>query len=228
MAAAVRGALVGAAIGFVVAMLAGVVLIGTDDIPDIADREQLPVLYAFAGVVGVVIGAIAGAAGLALAVQVARTSAAPPVSRRFRGALAAAGVSAVVGLLTLGRAFFGPGLLAVLVVGALGGVAAWLLLPSQVDLSAAPQRAVLPARPSDAGQPQMSVVARSALTLVVAGVGSFLTVSVVMGVVSRFTYVERDAGNVLAFGILAVAFVAIAVVVWRHLARRQPRPSPVE
>lgn len=207
-------------------MLAGVVLIGTDDIPDIADREQLPVLYAVAGLIGVVVGAIAGAAGLTAAVQVARTSKAPPASRRLRGALAAAGISAVAGILTLGRAFIGPDLLGVIAVGALGGIAAWLLLPSQLDVPAASPPVTLPAPPSGTERPHMSVAARAGLTLIGAGAGSFLTVVVVMGVVSRFTYVERGAGNVLAFGILAVAFVAIAVLVWRHLARRQP--SPVE
>lgn len=214
MKAAVRGALIGAAIGIVVSQLLGLVVIGTDDIPDIADSEDLPVLYVVAAVIGVLVGAGTGAAGLVVAVQVARSVTGTPARRRLLGALGAAGCSIAVSLV-FGEFLVGPGLVALPTLAAVGGIAAWLALPGLVDLT---EPAAVPAWGSSgtvpAGEP-LSVPLRVLLTAVVSGAGAFIVVNVVMSVVS----LEREVADVVALVVLAVAFVGLAVAVWRGSAR---------
>jgi hypothetical protein len=221
-----RGAVVGTLIGVVVALLLGLVVIGTNDIRGFADAEDLPGLYFIAALIGAFVGAVTGAGGLLVAVLVARASKGSPARRRVCGALAAAWCSAVVSMLTMVAMFFGPGIYAVIVVGALGGVAAWLLLPSQLDLSGAPRPIIPPVQPSADPGEGMSALIRGVITIVVAGGGSFLVANIVMTIISGFTYVKRDAADVLALVILAVAFAVIAVTLWRYLARRQPATKP--
>jgi hypothetical protein len=216
------GAVVGTLIGVVVALLLGLVVIGTNDIRGFADAEDLPGLYVIAALIGAFVGAVTGAAGLLVAVLVARASAGSPANRRLRGALAAAGCSALVSMFTMGALFFGPGLFAVIVVGALGGVAAWLLLPSQLDLSAAPRPIITPAQPSADPGEGMSALNRGVITIVVAGGGSFLVTNIVMTIIASVAHVKRDVADVVALVILGIAFVVIAVTLWRYLARRRP------
>lgn len=203
-----------------VALLLGLLVIGTDEIEGLVEVDDLTFLYLVAAVIGTIIGALTGAAGLFVAVLVARRSKGSPANRRLLGALAAAGSSAAGSTLTMG-VFFGPGLAAAVAVGALGGVAAWLLLPSQLDLSTEPRPVMPQAQPAAAPDTEVSALNRGVMTLVVAGVGSFLVVNVVMRVVSSVASVKRDAADVLALIILIVAFAVIAMLVWRHLARRQ-------
>lgn len=208
--------------GIVVAVLLGLVVIGTDEIRGFADVEDLPGLYVVAAVIGALVGAVTGAVGLVVAVLVARSSAGTPERRRLRGALAAAGVSAVVSTFTLGALFFGAGLAAVIVVGALGGSAAWLLLPSQLDLSPEPAPLATSGETTAGAGPELTVVRRGAITIAAGAVGAFIATNVVMAIISSFGHVERDVADALAVGTLATAFVVIAAVVWRHLVRRTP------
>ncbi len=204
-----------------VALLLGLMVIGTNDIRGFADAGDLPGLYVIAALVGMFVGAATGAAGLLVAVLVARATEGAPGSRRLRGALAAAACSVVVSTLTM-SVFFGPGLVVAVAVGAVGGVAAWLLLPSQLDLSAAPRPIIPPAQPTAGSGSETSALNRGVITVVAAGGGSFLVANVVMTLVSSVGSVKRDVADVLAVVVLVVAFAVIAVTLWRYLARRQP------
>jgi len=216
-----RGGLAGAVIGVVIALVLAVMAFGTGSDGGVADAESLPGLYLIAVVIGVVVGSVTGPAGLLVAVLVARASKGAPASRRLRGALAAAACSAVVSMFTMAW-FFGPGLFAALAAGVLGGAAAWLFLPPQLDLAAEPRPIIPPAQPSTDPESGMSVLNRSVITTVVAGGGSFLVANIVMTIISGFAYVKRDIADVVALVILGIAFVMIAVTLWRYLARRQP------
>lgn len=106
------GALVGLGLGLVVAYL----VLGTDDIDGFANAEDLPILYAFAAVVGVVVGVATGAVAMAVAIAVARGVAGP--RGRATGA-AAAGCVGFVAVMVFGTAFVGP---YAFVAGAVGAV----------------------------------------------------------------------------------------------------------
>jgi hypothetical protein len=220
-----QGALAGAAIGVVIALPLAVLAFGTGNGWGTSDTEALPGLYLIAVLIGMVVGSVTGAGGLVVAVLVARASKGSPADRRLRGALAAAGCSALISMFTIAATLFGTGLFAMLVVGALGGLSAWLLLPAQLDLASEPRPLGPPAQSSAEPGTQRSALSRGAITVAVAAVGSFVTTYIVMTVISSVAYVKRDVTDVLAIVVLVVAFAAIAVVVWRYLARRPAVPT---
>ncbi|MEJ7633806.1 hypothetical protein [Aeromicrobium sp.] len=218
-----RGAGIGALVGAGVALGVGLLVIGTDDIPDIADAEDLPVLYLIAALIGAVIGAVSGAVGLVLAARAAQTTSGDPSHRRMRGALVAGGVLGIGSLVLLSplASGFGVLLVGVLLIGPLAGAISWAMLPGLVDLSSiaavddqAPAWGT-PAPPAALGPKTPSTFARVAMTVPVAGLGAFLVTQTLMS----FLPVDREVAELVAIGVLAVSFVILAVLVWRRVPR---------
>lgn len=220
---AAKGALLGAIIGLAVSMALGLVVIGTDDIPDIADSGDLPVLYVVAGVIGLGVGAVTGAVGLVLAGLAARGSTGSAPRRRLVGALAAAACAAAVSLVVVSPFVGRLAPVASLVLGGVGGLVAWLALPSRLALETPRAPVASPVAPTGA---PFSARRRLAITALVSVAGAFLVTNVAMSLLS----LDRDVADVVAFLVLGVSFVALAVVVWlgsAHLvtpAPDDPRP----
>ncbi|MRJ76455.1 hypothetical protein GEV29_07905 [Aeromicrobium sp. SMF47] len=221
-----RGGFVGAAVGILVSQLLGLAVIGTDDIPSFADRQDLPALYVIAALVGAVVGLVVGVAGLAVGRGVADATSGSATRRRLRGALAAGLASGVLSVLTVSPLLFVGSLIALVVLGAVGAAATWVLLPGVVDLDLprAPRHEG-PAQPGPvvAAEPP-STARRVLVTLAGALVGAFIGVQVLMTIVGDLTSLGRTTYDVMAFVVLGVLLIVIGAVLWRATGRR-PRSS---
>lgn len=222
-----RGGAAGALIGLVLSQLLGLAVIGTDDIPSFADREDLPALYVVAAVIGVVAGFVVGVAGLGVGRGVADATSGKPARRRLRGALAAGATAAALSLFTVSPLLSGRWLIVLAALAIAGGLASWLLLPGVVDLDAAPAprrdpgttdgtaAAVAPTSP---GQRVLVTVAGAAL-------GAFVGVQVVMTLLGGLTSLSRGTSDAVAFVVLGLLFLVIGAALWRATGSRAPKSS---
>lgn len=209
-----KGAAAGAVVGVMVGLLLGLVMIGTDDIPGFADKEDLAPLYVIAAMVGAIAGAVVGLLGLVLAAGVASARPGSRPRRRVRGSLAAAGVSALAGMIVVAPVLSGYGLVAVVALAALGGGVAWLLLPGVVDLDASPAGMGLPPFGTPPGTAAAArPVSRTARWLWTVGiaVAVFYVSAGVAGNAATAAGASRDTAGVIAF-VVALAVGAVAAV----------------
>ncbi|AWB91412.1 hypothetical protein [Aeromicrobium chenweiae] len=225
---ALRGGSAGAVIGILVSQLIGLAVIGTDDIPSFADREDLPVMYVIAAVIGAVVGFVVGLAGLAVGRGVADATTGSPARRRLRGALAAGLASGALSLFTVSPLLSARSLIALVVLAVVGAVAAWVLLPGVVDLGTPPTpRHESPARPVVAVVVEAPSTPRRVLvTLAGALVGAFLGAQVLMTIVGDLTSLGRTTYDVVSFVVLGVLLVVIGAVLWRATGRSARRSRP--
>ena len=204
------GARSGAPVGLVSALVVALLAFGTDDVPDIVDREQLPVVYLMAAVVGVVVGAAFGVLVAMISTRVARSSTADGQGRRLRGA-AAAGAAATVVTFLLVPAVLVLVLPGALILGAVAGTIAWRVLPRLVDLDAAVRTATSSrdAAPDVPVRGPLSPRQRVTRLVIVAGLGGVVVANIVASVTSQAVG--------LAVGLAAAA--ALAVFAWRSARR---------
>jgi hypothetical protein len=216
-----RGAIAGAIIGLVTSQLLGLVVIGTDDIPDFADQDDLPFLYFLAAIIGVVAGAVVGAAGLAVGRGVAHATTGAASQRRLRGSLAAGAAAGALSLFTVAPFLLGRALVAFVVLALVAGAAAWLLLPGVVDLDTpAASRRDAPGW----GEPAADVAPisrgrRTAVTAAAALVGGFFGTQMVMTLLGSVTSWGRGTYDAVSFAVLGVLVVVIGALVWRAAGR---------
>lgn len=225
------GGAVGSAVGLLVGLLLALVLFGTDDIPDFADREDLPIFYAIAAIIGLVVGLVVGIAGLAVGRGVAATSIGTAERRRAYGAGAGGATAGALSLFTTSPVLAVQATVAFVLLALIAAAATWWLLPSVValDVAGATRAApgALPAWGSTAPQASpMSQRRRVVVTAVAAALAAFVGGPVLVSVVTGTTDLERGADAVVATVVLLAVFAATAWFVWRATGRSGAPGAP--